>query len=174
MRTWAIWLTKWFGLNGHNFTISSPSASHTPPNTSRSFWRRRRPAVSGRAGFCPSRGLIRLHAHAFQLHMPHGLASAETLLGVKNFQPGQPAFAVVISGDALGQMFGGDGGVAECDAQGVHFGVIADFHNESKVVCINGYHNYFFRLVHEHGANLPCRVNFAVPVLTERKIFAAI
>jgi hypothetical protein len=30
-------------------------------------------------------------------------------------------------------MFGGDGGVAERDAQGVHFGVIADFHNESKV-----------------------------------------
>src|ERR1017187_10901838 len=35
----------------------------------------------------------------FQLHPPHGFPPAETFLRVEYFQPGQPAFAVVISRD---------------------------------------------------------------------------
>src|ERR1017187_5072924 len=59
----------------------------------------------------------------FQLHPPHSFLAAKPFLRVKDFQPGQPPFAVVIRRDALGQMFGRDRGFAERDAQCIHCGV---------------------------------------------------
>jgi hypothetical protein len=38
---------------------------------------------------------------SFQLHPPHGFLAAKPFLRVKDFQPGQPPFAVVISRNAL-------------------------------------------------------------------------
>ena len=64
--------------------------------------------------------------------MTHRVGSAEAFLRVENFEPGQSAFAVVISGDPFGQMFGRNAGFAERDAERVHLGVVADFHGCSK------------------------------------------
>ena len=109
----------------------------------------------------------------FQFHPPHRFLAAETLLRVEDFQAGQPTVLVVISGDALGQMFGRERGFAERDAQRIHFGIVADFHG-LKVIRIDRYHNYFSGLVHKHRAHLFGRINFPVPILSEREIFPAI
>ena len=45
----------------------------------------------------------------------------EAFLGIEDFETGQSAFAVVVSGDPFGQMFGGNGSFAESDAQRIHF-----------------------------------------------------
>jgi hypothetical protein len=94
----------------------------------------------------------------FQLHPLHGFLSAETLLRVEDFQPGQPAFAVVISGDALGQMFAGDRGFAKRDAQRIHFGIVADFHR-----C--GYVSRHREDIHRHGFDrVACTMNHPADV----------
>jgi hypothetical protein len=113
-----------------------------------------------------------------RLHLRHdpvefALVAAKSFLRVKDFQPGQPPFAVVISGDALGQMFGRDRGFAECDAQRIHFGIVADFHG-LKAIRIDRYHNYFSRFIYKHRANRFGPINFPVPILSETEIFPAI
>src|SRR5437867_10851056 len=60
-------------------------------------------------------------------------------------------------------MFGRDRGFAERDAQRVHFRVVADFHGHSKIIGIDGCHNYFSGFLHEHGPDLFRRINSAVP-----------
>jgi dihydropteroate synthase len=94
-----------------------------------------------------------LCADTFQFDATHGFSSAKTLLRVKNLQAGESPFAVVISRDAFGQMFGRDRRFTERDTQRVHFRVIADFHGRSKVIGVDGYHNYFSGFLHEHRPN---------------------
>jgi hypothetical protein len=48
---------------------------------------------------------------------------------IQDFQPGEPAFAVIISGVPFGQVLGRHRRFAECDAQCVHFRVVADFYS---------------------------------------------
>ena len=127
--------------------------------------------VSSRACHARQRGEIGFNP--LQLHMTHRVLPTKSPLRVEDFKPGQPAVLVIISSDALGQIFRRDRGFAERDAQRIHFGVIADFHG-SKVVGIDRYHNYFFRLVHKNGANLLGRINFPVPIPSKWKIFPAI
>src|SRR5439155_8419272 len=113
-----------------------------------------------------------LCANAFQFNPAHGFCAAKAFLRVQNFSTGESAFAVVISRDAFGQMFGRDRGFAERDAQRVHFRVVADFHGHSKIIGIDGCHNYFSGFLHEHGPDLFRRINSAVPFFPVSKIFS--
>ena len=82
-----------------------------------------------------------LVANAFQFHATHRLGSAETFLRVENFEAGQSALAILVSGGPFGQMFGRNGSFTERDAECVDLGVVADFHGCFKIVCIDRHDN---------------------------------
>jgi hypothetical protein len=61
------------------------------------------------------------------------VAAAEALVRVEYFEPGQTAGAVLIGGEAFGQVDGGCRAVEEHDAQSIDFGVVGDFQGGSKI-----------------------------------------
>jgi len=74
-----------------------------------------------------------LCADAFQFDVAHGVGVAEAPLSIEDFQPREPALAVVISRDAFREMLRRHGGFAEGDAQRVHFRIVAYFHGVSSL-----------------------------------------
>jgi len=114
-----------------------------------------------------------LGADAFQFHATHRVGSAESFLHVENFQSGQSAFAVVVSGDPFGQMFGRNGRFAERDTECVNLWVVAYFHGCSKIVCVDRHDNNFGGFLDKDRSNLFRRIEFAILFFAVRKIFSA-
>ena len=60
--------------------------------------------------------------------MAAGPFVAEVFEGVGDFEAREFAVGVTVGGDSLGEVCGGDGGLSEGDAEGVHFRVMGDLH----------------------------------------------
>ena len=76
--------------------------------------------------------VINSAAYTLKLNAAHRLGAAKTFLDVEDFEPGEATFAVVVSRDSFAEVLRGHCRFAKCDAQRVHFRVVADLHGRLK------------------------------------------
>ena len=108
-------------------------------------------------------------SNPLQLYLFNLLPPSKPLLRIQDLQSRQPPFRIVIRGDPFGQRLGRNRRLPKHQAQGIHLGVISQFH-VLEIVHVDRDHRNFLRFLHENRPHPFSPISLSIPSPLKLKV----